>query len=102
MIEITKSSILTAINQYDWQLSCACNTLAATTLIPLILSGLICRERKEWAYSEATNVLWHQGTIYEATGHTIPFLTQMLLLPINDEDELCDISNLIAIFTLSG
>jgi hypothetical protein len=56
------------------------------------------REQQEHALFELHGNIWHQGTVYEATAHAVPFLARLALSeqpPLRDEllDLLADIAN---------
>jgi hypothetical protein len=67
--------------------------------VPELLRGLTgSREQQEHALYELHGNVWHQGTVYEATAHVVPFLARLALSepsPLRDEllDLLADIAN---------
>src|SRR5687767_12280088 len=38
-------------------------------------------ETRHEAYSELGSTIWHQGTVYEATAHAVPFLIELAAEP---------------------
>lgn len=69
------------------------------TDVPELLRGLTgSRDQQSHAFYELHGNIWHQGTVYEATAHAVPFLARLALSeppPLRDEliDLLADIVN---------
>jgi hypothetical protein len=57
--------------------------------VPELLGELAgTREHQEHALYELYGNIWHQGTVYEATAHAVPFLARLALsepAPLRDE-----------------
>jgi hypothetical protein len=62
--------------------------------VPGLLRDLAGGDRE--ALSTLYGNIWHQGTIYEATGHAVPFLVHMLDLPSADPGDVLGLLTSIA------
>jgi hypothetical protein len=100
--DLERDRLFRDIDAYDWLLGAAYARAAVPNIVPAILKGLVddsARAREE-ARLAAMEALWHQGTIYEATGHAVPFLVR--LLAFTDDDGVDHITFLLALFALSA
>ena len=77
----SKKETLTGINSIDWQ--SLKHAHGAANNIPALLHAALSQEEydREFAFALLFETVIHQGSVYEATAHTVPFLFQMLQSP---------------------
>ena len=104
LVSPEKTALLGAIDAYNWRLDSAFGRESAASAIPPILHGLASNNAatRRDALLRALELLWHQGTIYEASGHAVPFLVRMLALPDLSGEELLEATTLLATLALSA
>ena len=76
-----KIKVLEGIDEIDW--SALCHAYGEASNIPILLAATFSdNERKrEFAFRELFETIWHQGTVYEASAYAIPFLLKTLESP---------------------
>jgi len=85
---MSDEDVLGGLDAVDWgSLAHAFGTASA---VPELLSKLISEDADtRWeAYDELTNTVWHQGTVYSASLHVVPFLIAMLRSPDTPDKRL--------------
>jgi hypothetical protein len=72
---------LSRLDQIDW--AKYQHAFGPADDVPAFLRGLIASDAEQrWeALYHLMETVWHQGTVYEATSHVVPFLVQMLQSP---------------------
>jgi hypothetical protein len=72
------SDLLSGLDQIDW--ASLTHAFGPAVDVPGWLRGLIDPdpERRACALDALSNAIWHQGTVYAASPHVVPFLGRML------------------------
>jgi hypothetical protein len=73
--------ILQDIDETDW--SRLHHAYGEASDVPGMLRGLASDDEDVWAEApyELCGTIWHQGTVYEASPHAVPFLLELLRSP---------------------
>jgi hypothetical protein len=70
--------MLEKLDQVDWD--SLSGTYGSAVGVPQLIRELLSEDETEWehAYYDLDSLIWHQGTVYEATAFVIPFLVELL------------------------
>src|SRR4051794_29757722 len=69
---------LEGLDEFDW--SDVSHAHDEATDFPLLLRAAVCDnpEDRDFAFKLLFETIWHQGTVWQATAYTVPFLYRVL------------------------